>query len=222
MNQAPSKYIHRAPMIMFILGLILVLSLFIAPATLGPGTVRHLDGRANAMDYQDEWKELGPFHAVVYSFGDFNCHQKEDRTIIINDNQMPVCARDTGIFIGVLFGAAILARAVVDDSPAHTFLSILPRKFKELKFVRKRPGLTTAALLLLMVVPTGLDGGIQLLSTMGVLPFGISYESTNPTRLLTGFPMGVAAGVLMTMLIMTLVSRRDDGEQPLIPIAKSR
>lgn len=209
-------------MIMFILGLILVLSIFIAPATMEPGTVRHLDARANAMDYQDEWKELSPFHAVVYSFGDFNCHQKEDRTIIINDNQMPVCARDTGIFIGVLFGAAILARAVVDDSPAHTFLSILPRKFKELKFVRKRPGLTTAVLLLLMIVPTGLDGGIQLFSTMGILPFGLSYESTNPTRLITGFPMGIAAGSLMTMLIMTLVSRRDDGEQPLIPIAKSR
>jgi hypothetical protein len=72
-----------------------------------------------------------------------------------------------------------------------------------------------------MIIPTGLDGGIQLLSTIGLLPFGLSYESTNPTRLLTGFPMGASAGALMTILIMTLFSRRDSGEEPLIPLAKS-
>ena len=83
--QAPSKFIHRAAVIIFLLDLVLVVSLFLAPVTLEPGTVRHLDGRPNAMDYQENWKEMGPFHLVIYSFGDFNCHQKEERTIIIND-----------------------------------------------------------------------------------------------------------------------------------------
>ncbi|MGA1819573.1 MAG: DUF2085 domain-containing protein [Thermoplasmatota archaeon] len=218
----PSRFVHRAPLIIFAVDLVLVVSFFLAPATLEPGTVMGLDGRANAMDYQDTWKDLSPFHYVIYSFGDFNCHQIEHRTIIINGNQMPVCARDVGIFMGVLFGAALLARAVVDDSPARTFLSVMPRKFATNRFVQRRRGIIVALLLVLLIVPTGLDGGIQLLSTMDLLPFGLSYESTNPTRLLTGFPMGAAAGILMTTLVMTLVSRRDDGEPPLLPIVKSR
>jgi len=218
----PSKYIHRAPLIIFAVDLILVVSFFVAPATLEPGTVIGLNGRANAMDYQDLWKDMDPFHFLIYTFGDFNCHQIQERTIIIHGNQMPVCARDVGIFIGVLFGAAVLARAVVDDSPAATFLSVMPRKFANYPLVRKRRGIVVTVLLLLLIVPTALDGGVQMLSTMGLHPFGLSYESTNPTRLLTGFPMGMAAGMLMTMLIMTLVSRRDDGEPPLLPIVKSR
>ena len=216
-----SRYVHRAPMIIFGLDLLLVVSLFLAPATLEPGTVIGLDGRANAMDYQEIWEDLSPFHYVVYTFGDFNCHQIEHRTIIINGNQMPVCARDTGIFMGILFGAAVLARAVVDDSPARTLLSTLPRRFRNNRFVKRRAGLTVAALMVALILPTALDGGIQLLSTVGVLPFGLAYESTNPTRLLTGFPMGVAAGLLMTMLIMTLVSRRDSGESPLLPLVRN-
>jgi uncharacterized membrane protein len=133
---------------------------------------------------------------------------------------MPVCARDVGIFMGFLLGTAILARAVADDSPAHTLLSIMPKKVRRSKMARNRPGLTVAGLLLLLIVPTVMDGGIQLFSSMGLLPFGLSYESTNPTRLITGFPMGAAAGMLMSMLLMTLFSRRDDGEPPLIPLVR--
>jgi len=218
----PSKFIHKAPLIIFAVDLVLVVSFFVAPATLEPGTVIGLDGRANAMDYQDIWKDLSPFHFMIYSFGDFNCHQIEHRTIIINGNQMPVCARDVGIFMGVLFGAALLARGVVDDSPARTFLSIMPKRIATNRFIQRRRGIIVAGFMVLLIVPTALDGGIQMLSTMDLLPFGLSYESTNPTRLLTGFPMGTAAALLMTTLIMTLVSRRDDGELPLLPIFNKR
>ncbi|MBN1390421.1 MAG: DUF2085 domain-containing protein [Candidatus Thermoplasmatota archaeon] len=217
-----SRYVHRTALLIFAGDLLLVLSLFIAPATLEPGTVINLEGRANAMDYQDIWNDLDPFHYLVYTFGDFNCHQIEQRSIIINGNQMPVCARDTGIFMGILFGSIILARAIADDSPATTMLSVFPKRFRENKFVGRRRGIVSAVILVLLILPTGLDGGIQMLSTIGILPFGLTYESTNPTRLLTGFSTGVAWGLLMTMLIMTLVSRRENGEPPLLPILKSR
>jgi uncharacterized membrane protein len=191
------------------LDLILVLSLFIAPLTLPSGSVRHLDARANAMDHTDRWREMEVFPMVVYTFGDMNCHQRESRSLILNGNQLPVCARDVSIFTGLLLGAALLIRARANDSPSLVFISILPRRLRRVGFVRKHPALTFTAFFLLLLVPTAMDGGIQLISEMGgILPF--SYESTNPTRILTGFPMGVGVGILLTSLFMTLLSRRDD------------
>lgn len=212
-----SRYRHRTAIILFILGALFAASLFIAPATLEPGTVIGLDGRANALDYTDKWSELGTFHSVIYTFGDINCHQIEERTIIINGNQMPVCARDVGVFMGFSFGAIILARALATDNPTDTIISILPKRVRKWKLVRFHPGYTVVAILLLFVVPTGVDGTVQLISSMAGLPFGLSYESTNPTRLLTGFPMGTSVGALITMLLMTLFARREKRESPLIP-----
>lgn len=72
------------------------------------------------------------------------------------------------------------------------------------------------AILIILLTPTAIDGGIQALSTMGMMPFGISYESTNPTRILTGFPMGVGVGLILTTMMMALLSRREDGGENLI------
>jgi len=214
----PSRFLHRTPMILFALDLVLVASLFLAPATLEQGRVTDLDARANAMDHWERWKELPPFHLAVYTFGDINCHQMAERSIMINGNQMPVCSRDVAIFTGFLLGSILLFRAVAHDNPAETVVSIFPVRLKKSRLVERHPGLSVTALLLLMIVPTALDGGIQMISTMGLLPFGLGYESTNPTRLITGFPMGAAAGILMSMLMMTLLSRREGEESPLLPI----
>ena len=124
----PSRYVHKAPMAVLLLDLILVLSLFIAPITLPRGEVIGLEGGANFMDYWDKWREMDPFHMVVYSFGDLNCHQMEDRSIIINGNQMPLCARDTAIFIGLLYGSLLMVRARAFDSPIETGVSVLPKR----------------------------------------------------------------------------------------------
>lgn len=213
----PSRYRHKAAIIIMILSGLFVLALFIAPATLEPGTVIGLKGRANAPDFHDQWKELSPFHFVIYSFGDMNCHQYEERTIIINGNQMPVCARDTGIFMGVVFGAILLIRGLATDNPSDSIISILPSRVRKLRFIRFHPGYSVIFILLALIVPTGIDGTVQLISGMTGLPFGLSYESTNPTRLITGFPMGTSVGMLISMLFMTLFSRRDNGEDPLVP-----
>ena len=113
-----SRYVHKVPIILLALDLILVSSLFIAPATLEPHTVEGLNGNANMLDYMDKWKTMSPYHSAVYIFGDFNCHQKASRSIEVNENQMPVCARDVAIFIGILYGSLLMVRACAHDSPA--------------------------------------------------------------------------------------------------------
>ncbi|MCK5772932.1 MAG: DUF2085 domain-containing protein [Thermoplasmata archaeon] len=213
----PSRILHKVPMILFGTMSLLLVSLFLAPATLDEGEVMGLDGGANMIDYWDQWSEMGPFHKVMYTFGDFNCHQKEDRSIIINGNQMPLCARDVAIFLGMGFGSLLLVRARADDSPMDTGLSILPRKL-----IKGRSGRIKVVIgvmgLGLLLLPTALDGGIQMISSMGLLPGTLSYESTNPTRLLTGFPTGIAVGLIYSSLLMALFSRREDGLDPLIKV----
>ncbi len=209
--------LHKVPMILFGSVSLLVISLFLAPATLDEGEVMGLDGGANMIDYWDQWSEMGPFHKVMYTFGDFNCHQKEDRTIIVNGNQMPLCARDVAIFLGMSFGSLLVVRARADDSPMDTVLSILPRKL-----IKGRSGRIKVIIgvmgLGLLLLPTALDGGIQMISSMGLMPGTLSYESTNPTRLLTGFPTGIAVGLIYSSLLMALFSRREDGLDPLIKV----
>jgi len=212
-----SKFVHKVPMIVGAIGTVLVVSLFLAPATLPPGTVYGFDARANAMDHWDTWKDMDPFHAVVYTFGDINCHQKLDRTIVINGNQMPVCARDTSIFIGLIYGAAFLTRAIAYDSPSDVLFSVLPKGASDRLKGRSRT-VTFLLFIGLLFVPTALDGGIQAISGTSLWPFGVSYESTNPMRVLTGFPMGFSLGLIVTCMLMTLVSRREDGEPALVTI----
>ena len=210
-----SKYFHRVPITIGLLDLILVSSLIIAPLTLEPGTVKGLYGGANRIDYWDQWKEMGPFHAAVYLFGDLNCHQIESRTLIINDNQMPVCARDTAIFMGILIGSALMFRAEADDSPLNVFRSLFSRRIRK-RIEGKMGVVALIAVIILLMAPTALDGGIQMFSKLSMWPFSFEYESTNLTRILTGLPTGIAAGMIINMLLMSLFSRRDDGSEPLI------
>lgn len=106
-----------------------------------------------------------PFARVVYHSGDRMCHMKESRSLIINSNQMPYCTRCFGIFLGLAIGAAIVTFVVID-----------------LKWW----------ILLLGIIPIGLDGGLQLIT---------SYESNNVLRLFTGLLMGV-----VTMIALGLVT----------------
>ena len=117
---------------------LLLFSFFIAPLTVEPGAIPKLSGRANSLDYMTEdgayswgnkqtsdsgelghdqgehgyfsWSELNLFAATVYAFGDFNCHQKHERSWEINGNQMPVCTRDVGIFFGAFIIGIIWTR----------------------------------------------------------------------------------------------------------------
>ena len=188
-----------------ITGIYLVL-LFIIPILLVSNTVPELSGRANRIDYatldgwgswgnqnnglngdighnQEEfgyfsWTALNPVAAFVYSFGDLNCHQKSERSCEVNGNQLAVCVRDVGLFLGLFIGALFwrskgLNRWTVRDS----FLSVFKDEQISSLYVKDRRMIAMALFLSIGALPIGFDGFYQLLT---------DYESTNPIRLVTG------------------------------------
>jgi len=185
---------------------------FLSPLAMPEGTVPELSGRANAFDYSTEnswgntnggehdemghdqsehgglfaWSELNPVFAFTYAFGDLNCHQKHERSWVINGNQMPVCVRDIGIFFGFVIGAALfgsrgLNRWTIRDS----FLSVFPDDFLESTYANDYRMRNMAIIVGLGIIPMAIDGFTQL---------GTDYESTNLVRLVTGTLSGLVIG----------------------------
>ena len=140
------------------------------PLLLEPGTTGNLSGYSLGVDNVEMLDEINPLARAVYWVGDVNCHQKATRSYAYADNQMPFCARDLGIFAGLALGFTVA--------------------------LRRRPELSLP-LVLLALVPIGLDGTIQLLT---------DYESTNPRRLITGL---IAGGVTGWALMIILEPRRN-------------
>ena len=185
---------------------------FLAPLLMPEGTVPELSGRANTFDYMNEgswgnqdhgedakmghdqsvhggtfaWSELNPLWAFVYAFGDLNCHQKHERSWKINGNQMPVCTRDVGIFLGITIGAAIFSlRGLNRWTVRDTFLSVFPDEKVESLYLKDRRMAAMLILVALGLMPMGIDGFTQLLT---------AYESTNPVRVITGAFSGLVIG----------------------------
>jgi len=103
--------------------------------------------------------------------------------------KIPVCARDFGLYGAMLIGALIYPRfRRVDERNTYP-----------------------AIWLIIAIIPLALDGGIQLVSELGLLPF--VYESTNAIRLATGVIAGVTASFYAIPILMNLFSSTPK-EQP--------
>ena len=186
---------------------------FIAPMSLPSDSVPELSGRANAIDYAFEgswgnqdhgegsevghdqsahggsfvWTDLSPIWAFVYAFGDLNCHQKYERSWEINGNQMPVCARDIGIFLGFSLSCLFfLLRGVNRWTVRDTFLSVFHDEWLVQIYEMDRRMLAMLIIMGIGLIPMGIDGTTQLLLD--------SYESNNLLRLITGFGSGFVGG----------------------------
>ncbi|WFO75200.1 DUF2085 domain-containing protein [Desulfurococcaceae archaeon MEX13E-LK6-19] len=108
------------------------ISLILAPLTLPPNSIRLGDnGRANTIDYLDEWQKLPLYQRIVYILGDLGCHQKSSRSLFINGNQMPVCSRCFGVFTGLAIALPLLY--VLEEKYNKIYVSLMNKLFSKHK-----------------------------------------------------------------------------------------
>lgn len=123
----------------FALSFAWVLCLFLAPYSV-PANSLDLgnEGVVGGHEHDAAFANMNGFAGFVYASGDFNCHQKASRSLFLNGNQMPYCARDFGIFLGIAMGLLFF-----------TFIAVRIAWWW----------------LLLGLVPIGIDGSLQLVTS---------------------------------------------------------
>lgn len=117
--------------------LVILACVFVAPYTLPAHSVTDLSGKVGSVDNTQQISHMNPFAQAIYYFGDVNCHQIAERSYYLNGNEMPVCARDLGILVG------------------------LPIMLFALAYVSIRPKIW---MVIVLLAPLALDGGIQYLT----------------------------------------------------------
>jgi uncharacterized membrane protein len=151
--------------------MIWVFLLFLAPLVLPSGSVSDLSGVVGISDNDAVIGEMSFPWNVVYSIGDRLCHQKSERSLFLNGNEMPFCTRCTAIWLGLAFGIGFMVLYTID----------LNEKF----FIA----------IIFSLVPLGIDGIGQLLG------FWESTNVIRIlTGLLAGIICGVALGIIFDEL----------------------
>ena len=108
-----------------------------APLMVPEGTLTDLTGTVGTHDNDDQFSSLNPLARAIYWIGDGECHQISNRSLFLNDNQMPFCARDLGLFLGLAAGFGLASFVLIRIHPV---------------------------LVLVGLVPMAVDGGIQLVT----------------------------------------------------------
>lgn len=85
-----------------------LLLVLISPYLVRPGQLTDLSGREFILDNQAKIAGINPIAWTIYTLGDINCHQLKSRSYFLNDNQMPFCTRDVGIFAGLFIGSIVV------------------------------------------------------------------------------------------------------------------
>ena len=182
MKLLPERPAVRISFILTLITGVWLLLLVLAPLSLPPNSLYLGDsGGANRMDFTDVWKDLPPFQRVIYTIGDFNCHQMSSRSFFINGNQLPFCSRDIGVFSGLFVGSILSSFLGYHPNIYESLFYPFPERFRGV--VRKRPRVWASIFALIFLSPLILDGTIQMLTP---------YESNNTVRFITGISAGFA------------------------------
>ena len=131
------KVTSAAVLLMFAITLVWGALVVVAPMLVPAGTLTDLSGRVGVHDNDVLFDELSPVPHAVYWIGDAECHQLANRSFFINDNQMPFCARDVGLFVGLAAASGVAT------------------------FVRYK---INPLFVLAGLVPIGVDGGLQMVT----------------------------------------------------------
>jgi uncharacterized membrane protein len=111
---------------------------------------------------------------AVYRAGAIVCHQRPERSFHLAGVQLPVCARCFGLYLS---GALGLTAGLGLASRARRALS----------------GATVRQLLALAALPIAVSVGVEWLGLI---------QTTNVQRMLTGLPLGFAAGVVIVRALV--------------------
>lgn len=189
------KNIQLFVSLIYILFILFTTLHFIIPYTHESGSL--LDVRESLDMSNDqinkEYVLLSPLN-IIYILGHYTCHQINDRSFFINGNQMPVCSRCLGIYIGMtlIFFVAIVRR------PTGTFFKSLCRlvissgQSKSMKCTT----ITIIILGVLLSIPMATDVSLQIFTP---------YLSNNITRFVTGFLFGIFEGGCVIGIISHIV-----------------
>lgn len=170
--------------VLLVLLILWIASLLIVPLSLPSGTVLLGEsGRANIIDFINVWMKLPLYQKIVYIIGDAICHQKTSRSFIINGNQMPVCSRDVGLYLGIAFSI----------TPLYFLELFRPEKYSILVKKIFRPWQKFLLIYIPLVFPLIIDFSTQLLGLR---------KSTNALRLFTGILFGLGNGILFYHLLL--------------------
>lgn len=154
--------------VLFLILFIWIILQFLAPIVLTKGSTENLSGIVIFSDNQETIESFGEPWSFIYSAGDFLCHQRLDRSIIINENQMPFCARCTAIWLGLAIGLGFMVFYIVELNEKFIFA------------------------LLIGLVPIGVDGTGQLVGLWE------STNMTRViTGLIIGILCGIAIGIVI-------------------------
>lgn len=132
------KVTSTVVLLMFIITSVWASLMFIAPLLVPEGTLTDLSGRVGFHDNEALFEDLSPLPHAVYYIGDAECHQLVDRSFFVNGNQMPFCARDLGLFIGLAAGSGFVTFVRYKINPVFVIAGL---------------------------VPIGLDGGLQMVTS---------------------------------------------------------
>lgn len=102
-------------------------------------------------------------HEILHFFGRAICHQLAERSIVVTGESLSVCARDTGIYIGI-------------------FSTLVYLHLTKRKAIITIPSIKVSFLLLFFLVPLMVDGLGSYLHL---------FESNNTRRLVTGISFGI-------------------------------
>ncbi len=183
------------------------LSFFVAPFAIKPGAfawpydqypgLAYRLGGANHLDYGAIWQTFWIYPQAVYAFGDLQCHELWYRSLWLNGNQMPMCARMTSMYIFANFGLVAAAFAPRSTSASQVILNAMPRwvRGRLARFGAERAG---AIIVVVGLLPVAIDGFTQLFSDV------THYESTNVMRILTGIPGGFVGGLLVGAMLISI------------------
>ena len=160
--------VSRIIILLFLMLLLWVILQFLAPFMFPSNTIQNLSGLPGVEDNTVLTRNMSFPWNIVYSIGDRLCHQRSDRSFFLNENQMPFCARCTGIWLGLTIGLGMSIRYIFRLSERLILLIFIG------------------------ILPLAVDGTIQL---FGLWESNNILRIS--TGVLAGFTTGIAVGVII-------------------------